>query len=162
MNIAEMSMKELVALYNRHAEKPVKRFADRKAAERRVREVLPAEEPAPEPAPEKRKSRGRGNPRGSKYGLPRVRKIASIAAPGATRRESVAKSWKIEPVARARVARHAVIVDGETYFHSLAQAFATLGLPMSAMPRARRVMITNGVLTFSGYSFERTDPIAEE
>jgi hypothetical protein len=42
INWSAMTMPQLVAFYNRHAEKAVRRFADRSTAERRCREVLTA------------------------------------------------------------------------------------------------------------------------
>lgn len=42
INWSAMTMPQLVAFYNRHAEKPVRRFADRPTAERRCGEVLTA------------------------------------------------------------------------------------------------------------------------
>lgn len=42
MNVKEMTMKELVVYYNERADKPVKRFSDRKSAERRIEELGPA------------------------------------------------------------------------------------------------------------------------
>lgn len=56
INVAEATTKDLVEFYNAHAEKPVKKFADRKTAERRVNELLatltPTEPEAPvEPTP---------------------------------------------------------------------------------------------------------------
>lgn len=60
--LQEMTLPQLVDLYNEHAEKPVKKFKDKPTAVRRVQAVLP--EPQPEPkkekpeaeAPSKRKS----------------------------------------------------------------------------------------------------------
>jgi len=40
LNVENATTKELVAYYNEHAEKPVKKFADRKTAERRVNELI--------------------------------------------------------------------------------------------------------------------------
>lgn len=40
MNVQTATTAELVAFYNAHAEKPVKRFSDRKTAERRVTELM--------------------------------------------------------------------------------------------------------------------------
>ena len=41
------SIKELVEIYNKHAKKPVKKFADKKTALKRVKEVLPKASAAP-------------------------------------------------------------------------------------------------------------------
>lgn len=42
LDLEEMPMADLVSIYNEKAEKPVKRFADRKSAVRRVKELLDA------------------------------------------------------------------------------------------------------------------------
>ena len=59
INLDALSNKELAALYNAHAETPVKRFSDRAAALRRTQALLDsieeqpvvAEEPGPDPGP---------------------------------------------------------------------------------------------------------------
>ena len=48
INVTTATIAELVAFYNSHAETPVKRFADRKTAERRVQALIDA---MPAPAP---------------------------------------------------------------------------------------------------------------
>lgn len=40
VNFSSMTMPQLVSFYNRHSTKPVKRFSDRKAAERRCAELF--------------------------------------------------------------------------------------------------------------------------
>lgn len=46
--LASMTLGALVELYNRHAEKPIRKFRDKPTAVNRVLDVLPEEEPSPE------------------------------------------------------------------------------------------------------------------
>lgn len=55
--IAAATTAELVAYYNSHAAKPVKKFADRKTAERRVAELVAQASAAPAPAIDKNATR---------------------------------------------------------------------------------------------------------
>lgn len=59
VNFTQMTMNQLVEFYNRNAEAPVKRFSDRKTAERRCADLLKSfikneEVKKPEPAERKR------------------------------------------------------------------------------------------------------------
>ena len=133
-SIATAKTSELVATYNIYAEKPVKKFADRKTAERRVKEVLESaladlraleavEPEAPEAEPVKR----------------------SLS-------ESIAASWTNPEVATKRLTRHAVVarVGGKALeFGSLRKAFAALKLPDSKHIAFRQVLKAKGKATFN-------------
>lgn len=132
-NIATVKTAELVATHNIYAEKAVKKFADRKTAERRVKEVLESaladlralEAVAPEVEAE-----------------PVKRSLS----------ESIAASWTNPEVAAKRLTRHAVVarVGGKALeFASLRKAFAALELPDSKHIAFRQVLKAKGKATFN-------------
>lgn len=132
-SIATAKTSELVATYNIYAEKAVKKFADRKTAERRTREVLESaladlralEAVAPEVEAE-----------------PVKRSLS----------ESIAASWTNPEVAAKRLTRHAVVarVGGKALeFASLRKAFAALKLPDSKHIAFRQVLKAKGKATFN-------------
>lgn len=115
MNVTEATMKELLAFYNENAEKPVKRFADRKTAERRV-SALMEEMDGPEVFTPDAPARGKVV-------------VEAPRAASATRSEAIARSWEDEETRAARSQRSAVEVDGH-YYGSVRKAFIALDLPM--------------------------------
>ncbi|QEG13882.1 hypothetical protein TROPICALSUN_93 [Erwinia phage vB_EamM_TropicalSun] len=132
-SIATAKTSELVATYNIYAEKAVKKFSDRKTAERRTREVLESaladlralEAVAPEVEAE-----------------PVKRSLS----------ESIAASWTNPEVAAKRLTRHAVVarVGGKALeFASLRKAFAALKLPDSKHIAFRQVLKAKGKATFN-------------
>ncbi|QEG09450.1 hypothetical protein CPT_MyoSmar_001 [Serratia phage MyoSmar] len=132
-NIATVKTAELVATHNIYAEKAVKKFSDRKTAERRTREVLESaladlralEAVAPEVEAE-----------------PVKRSLS----------ESIAASWTNPEVAAKRLTRHAVVarVGGKALeFASLRKAFAALKLPDSKHIAFRQVLKAKGKATFN-------------
>jgi hypothetical protein len=129
MNPSTATTAELVAFYNKHAAKPVTKFADRKTAERRVATLLADLKFTKKPAP-------KGTDRG-----------ASIAA-----------SWQNKKVAAARAARHGVVVrtpDGKTAQHkSVREAFMVLAPPLGQHIRFRGALKASGHADFSGYKFK--------
>lgn len=120
-DVKEMSLKEMAAYYNEHAEKPVKRFSDRKNAEKRIKELMEDKmedfdviiedgemevevDDSEEEAVEEKAAR-RNNSAGIK------------------------ESWKVPEIREKRTQRSAVEVNGAQY-KSVAEAFRELGLPM--------------------------------
>lgn len=115
--VALATTAELVEWYNAHAESPVKKFADRKTAERRVLALLE---------------------QGVKKTVQRQK--AERKAPQSTgevdRSAIVAETWLNPNVAAARAARDHVLVDG-VWFVSVRQAFIDLGLPLNEHAKFR-------------------------
>lgn len=69
---------------------------------------------------------------------------------------AIAASWTDFSVRAARAERHSVIVikDGTcAEFGSVAQAFRTLGLPMSRHIALRQALVRNGVTQFDDVEF---------
>lgn len=85
INVQTAKTAELVAFYNKHASKPVSKFADRKTAERRVAALL-----------------------GTIH-------TKTVRVKRADRGEAIAQSWKDKKVATARATRHNVKVEDKTY-----------------------------------------------
>ena len=85
INVQKATMAELVKFYNAHAPKPVKKFADRKTAERRVAALAPAQ------------------------------RTLRVKPANKDRGSAIAESWKNKKVAAARATRHAVRVDDKTF-----------------------------------------------
>ncbi len=129
MNPSTATTAELVAFYNKHAAKPVTKFADRKTAERRVATLLADLKFTKKPAP-------KGTDRG-----------ASIAA-----------SWKNKGVAARRAQRHAVRVTdpkgGQGNYKSVREAFVILALPLGQHIRFRGALKASGHADFGGFKFK--------
>lgn len=178
-DIQDAEMKELVAFYNAHnADATVKRFSDRKTAERRclaILNALPAEEEAfqEEEAPAKvyktRTSKKKAEEKAEENlkpeeeiteeeALEEIRKMREEAknAPEKTKETkdlsaAIANSWKDPEVARKRTERHgvAVTVKGKRgEFKSCNAAFIEFGLPSSKCIRFRMQLKAAGKLTF--------------
>lgn len=124
INVQKATMAELVKFYNAHAAKPVKKFADRKTAERRVSALLAAK-------PTTKAVRAKSTDRG-----------AAIAA-----------SWKNKDVAARRAARHNVKVDDKTY-KSVREAFMVLALPLGQHIKFRGQLKASGKADFGGFKFK--------
>ncbi|AMQ76197.1 hypothetical protein [Pseudomonas phage NP3] len=178
-DIQNAEMKELVAFYNAHnADATVKRFSDRKTAERRclaILNALPAEEEAfqEEETPAKvyktRTSKKKAEEKAEENlkpeeeiteeeALEEIRKMREEAknAPEKTKETkdlsaAIANSWKDPEVARKRTERHgvAVTVKGKRgEFKSCNAAFIEFGLPSSKCIRFRMQLKAAGKLTF--------------
>jgi len=123
LNVTTATTAELVAFYNEHAETTVKKFADRKTAEKRVAALIATLEPV------------KVERKAAKPKAPKVYKTHE------ERSAAIAKSWLVPPVAAARVTRHAVeVVTPEGLkmgFRSTKQAFETLELPLGQHIRFR-------------------------
>ncbi|AUS03301.1 hypothetical protein HWB31_gp25 [Pseudomonas phage SL1] len=178
-DIQNAEMKELVAFYNAHnADATVKRFSDRKTAERRclaILNALPAEEEAfqEEETPAKvyktRTSKKKAEEKAEENlkpeeeiteeeALEEIRKMREEAknAPEKAKETkdlsaAIANSWKDPEVARKRTERHgvAVTVKGKRgEFKSCNAAFIEFGLPSSKCIRFRMQLKASGKLTF--------------
>lgn len=137
INVAAASMAELVAFFNEHAVVPVKRFSDRKAAEKRVHALI--EElaaAAKDAAPAKKSSKAK----------------KADKAPS-DRSAAIAASWADKNVAAARAQRNGVAVDGVEY-RSVAAAFTALGLPMGVHIRFRGALKAAGKLSYGDHNFK--------
>jgi len=146
-DVSKASMAELVAKYNQlNPSTPVKRFADRKTAERRVNAALDGAGPddstleKAEPAPEKVVAKA---PAPSP--LPTPATAAPIApksapAPAAPRAPGVSREGE-------RFVRNHVKVDG-VEFRSVAKAFQELRLPMAKHIKFRAALKQAGAKDF--------------
>lgn len=135
MNVQAATTAELVAFYNANAAAPVKKFADRKTAERRVAaliETLPVE------------------PKAKRIAKPKAPKVYKTHE---ERSAAIAASWRVPPVAKARCTRHAVKVltpEGlELGFRSTKEAFEVLELPLGQHIRFRGQLKSTGTKTFA-------------
>jgi hypothetical protein len=140
LNITTATTAELVAFYNANAATAVKKFADRKTAERRVAALI---ESLPKQVASKPKA-------------PKVYKTHE------ERSEAIAKSWLVPATADARTTRHAVeVVTPEGLkmgFRSTKEAFEILELPLGQHIRfrgqlkaskAKQFTSTDGVYQFA-------------
>lgn len=136
INVAAASMADLVAFFNEHAVVPVKRFSDRKAAEKRVNALIEELVAA------------------AKDAAPKATKKAAKAdkAPS-DRSAAIAASWADKNVAAARAQRNGVSVDGVEY-RSVAAAFTALGLPMGVHIRFRGALKAAGKLSYGDHNFK--------
>ena len=133
--------KDLLAWYNANSgAEPVKRFADRAAAEKRVAALLATLAKAPESPPAAPKEKA-----------PR-RRNAAPQLPRVSRAEAVKASWSDRRIHAARAARHAARVDG-TLYESVRKAFIELGLDLKKHQRVRADLVKSGSLTFEGHKF---------
>ena len=131
INIANAKTAELVAFYNRHSGRNIKKFQDRATAEARVAALIeevnaesrPKAKPAQAqpvaqettPAPAASAPKAASTPTGEPH--------SSAAA-------AIARSWLNSEVAAKRKQRSAVMVDGVEY-NSVRAAYLALGLPLN-------------------------------
>lgn len=165
-NIAGLTSAQLVELFN--AVRPadtaeVKRFSDRKAAERRVLAVLPVGNGECPHCGADASSITAAGPENTTLGQEcsvchecattwnnatgKVRKDRSATNPSAA--AAIAASWGDKAVYAARITRHAVVVDGVT-FKSVRAAFAALGLPMGRHISFRGLLKAEGEINAFG------------
>jgi hypothetical protein len=183
INVQAATTAELVAYFNRHSSKPVKKFADRKTAERRVAALMNAMVTPTTSAHELRCPicgdtenltcgevklvRGMqhlvnehiadchscGHEWNTETGKP-VRKAAANPERGA----AIAASWKNKKVAAARAQRHGVVVvtpKGEKReLRSVREAFMVLALPLGQHIKFRGALKAAGKADFGGYKFK--------
>ena len=142
LNITTATTAELVAFYNANAATAVKKFADRKTAERRVAALI---ESLPKQVAAKK-----------------VPKAPKVYKTHEERSEAIAKSWLVPATADARSTRHAVeVVTPEGLklgFRSTKEAFEVLELPLGQHIRfrgqlkaskAKQFTSTDGVYQFA-------------
>lgn len=136
--VTKASMAELVKFYNDKAVVPVKKFADRKSAERRVLTLI-AE-------------------------LGEMKKARAVKAAGEAvavdRSSAIAASWTKPGVREARAARHSVKVDGQDY-RSVLAAFQALGLNVNKHIKFRAELKASGKAVFEGHKFVAVARVAQ-
>lgn len=130
--IASLTTAEIVVAYNERAialsETEVKRFSDRKAAERRLAAILARfEEAFPADKEEKKAKRSAA--------------------------EGIAASWKNPEIAEKRMTRNTVLVNGEE-FESFRKAWAACGFDDKKHIKNRMALKQNGTLTVGEFKFE--------
>lgn len=132
MEIATATMKELINYFNANSGKPpVKKFADRKTAEKRVAALtLPAAPPTEPTKDEDEMAKAKTKPAAKKK-----------AASPADRAKAISDSWADKAVREARSTHNKVVVAGETY-RSVREAFKALTLMDSRHIKFRRVLKT--------------------
>jgi len=179
MNVSTATTAELVEFFNAHSTKPVKKFADRKTAERRVAELIASMPAAHELTCPECGGKNDITVRdveaifGAKHDA--ADKVAfchdcghdwdvktgkAVRKPAKTKKEAaaaIAASWKNKEVAARRATRHAVIVTnpkGHTdVFKSVREAFLTLNLPLGRHIKFRGELKVAGRHQIHGYTF---------
>lgn len=152
IDVANTSLGVLLAFYNTHSGKPpVKRFADRKTAERRVNELLGNLPAASSVTPPVVNTQQKDTaPMATEKKTPKAKKPK--AAPKAKltkeqRAKAVSNTWSDPKVAKARAQHHNVSVAGEVY-RSVKAAFEALKLPLGRHIPFRALVKANGAATF--------------
>jgi hypothetical protein len=155
-NIAKTSMADLIAIHNSVAPKAVKKFSDRKTAERRLLSLAAETRAAASKGDKAAKKAGdlRATDRrtATRRDAPAAPKVKKAAKPAADRSSAIAASWSNAEVANARSMRHSVKVGGETY-KSVATAFRALNLPMGPHIRVRMEIVANGKAVHQNHKF---------
>ena len=132
MNVKTATMQELLAAYNAaNPAKPVKKFADRKTAERRVAAL---------------NGNGAAKPAKTKAAKP------AKTTEHATRSEAIAASWSNKKVKAARSIKNKVRVGGEVY-RSVLEAFTRLKLDVKKHIKFRALLKAQNRATFEGHVF---------
>lgn len=137
IDIKSATTAELLAFYNANSGKdPVKRFSDRKSAERRVSDLLAAiPTPVQNDTPRRKAEQG-----------------------SASRSEAIVASWGNKTVAAARATRNGCVVTTPTgekrEFKSVRVAFMELGLPIGRHIRFRGQLKQAGQNELNGYKFK--------
>jgi hypothetical protein len=109
--VSNSTTSDLIKFYNSHSATPVKRFSDRKAAERRVLALI---------AEIKDKTMQEAEVKSS---YPESAKKAIAAA--------VSVSWQNPKTRASRIRRTAVSVEGHGVYKSVFEAFVKIGIPTS-------------------------------
>jgi len=154
--IKKAKMKELVAIYNEHTTKPIKKFADMATATRRVMKLLHGKQVEGKcPACSKK------IPKGTKLNHQRhvcscgvefyadTGRVYTVDKLG--RSKAIEKSWKNDETKSKRSVRHFVRVKpskGSTQeFRSVKQAFEHFDLPLNEHIKFRMELKAAGTLT---------------
>jgi transposase-like protein len=179
MNVSTATTAELVEFFNAHSTKPVKKFADRKTAERRVAELIASMPAAHEltcpecggkndiTSGEIKQLRGKQHLVNEHIAFCHncehewdMNTGKPVRKPAKTKKEAaaaIAASWKNKEVAARRATRHAVIVTnpkGHTdVFKSVREAFLTLNLPLGRHIKFRGELKVAGRHEIQGYTF---------
>lgn len=125
--VTTMSTAELLAYYNTHSGKPpVKRFADRKTAEKRVSDLITSKSKETEEMA-KKETKAKAAPK----------KAAKAAPKKAASKKGAWGGWK-----------RAAVLYGKDHYLSLPLAFQALKLPMSRVRPARKKLKAEGTLAF--------------
>lgn len=143
--IANLTGPQLVEAYNKLTGQNIKKFADRKTAERRWAEALAAaaEKVAAQPAKADKPAKA-----------PKAPKAEKTPKEPADRAAAIAASWTDPEVAAKRAQRSHVKVAG-TEYKSVREAFKALGLPDSKHIKFRMELKASesGRKNFEGHTF---------
>lgn len=158
-NLADFTTAELVQWYNENSgAAPVKRFADRATAEKRVlglMEKLPgATTEAPTATESVAAAPSEETPKSTK-GSRKAKKAAAPKKAAKTpeqRSAAVKASWSDKKTRAARSARYNVKVDGVLHDSTL-KAFTALKLNTAPHQRIRRELVANGKVEHEGHKF---------
>lgn len=180
MNVSTATTAELVAFYNKHAAKPVNKFADRKTAERRVNALLATELGAGHdkcPHCGATTDITRGEVLVSRHAEQRVvnehiafchncthewntltgKPVRKAPAKSPDRSAAIAASWSNKKVAAARATRHGVRVTdprgGQGNYKSVREAFIVLALPLGQHIKFRGALKAAGKAEFNKFKF---------
>jgi len=125
--VSNSTTSDLIKFYNSHSATPVKRFSDRKAAERRVLALIAEikdktmqEAEVKSSCPESAKTMQEAEVKSS---YPESAKKAIAAA--------VSVSWQNPKTRASRIRRTAVAVEGHGVYKSVFEAFVKIGIPTS-------------------------------
>jgi len=142
IDVKKAATNELLSFYNANSgTAPVKRFADRKTAERRVEALMMS---AAKPA----------KPSAMADTAKQIIKAdKKPASPKTSHSASVKSSWKDKDVATRRSTKHHVSVNGKDY-RSVLEAFKVLKLPVSKHIKFRAELKEAGAATFDGHRFK--------
>lgn len=143
IDIKAATMAQLIAAFNHlNPDKPVKRFADRKTAERRVAAAMNGG------AATKAVKDTSGKP----IVTAPVAKKTTKKVNATKQSSSIKDSWNDKKVAAARAKKDKVRVGGQTY-RSVLAAFEALRLPVSKHIKFRAELKASGRKDFSGHTF---------
>lgn len=162
IDVKNATTTELVAFYNKHADKQVKKFQDRVTAERRVSELLATLTNFAPPSPPRVAA-------AQEDSQPALHPIATAIGSesggkkgrAANNNEAVRKSWELDHVRAARSARHGVKVEwtgddgvlNRAYYKSTFKAFVALGLPLAKHTTFRAKLKKEGKAEINGFHF---------
>jgi len=148
-DLNKATMAELLAYYNHHADAPIKRFSDRKAAMRRVAKLI-------EETLGKKLLDGKPQQAAKNVAAALAKRPMTPPAQRAehkTRSAAIGDTWKDPVVRELRSARHKVEVDGEVY-GSVRKAFVELGLPLEKHIKFRGELREAGEASAFGHSWK--------
>lgn len=161
INVKTATTAELVAFYNQHADKQVKKFQDRATAEARVTQLIATLTPVAQSNREAGEQDGSDVSGFADHGLINCPGFGAKTRNGraAKNNDGVRKSWELDHVRAARSARHGVKVewtgdDGVlncAYYKSTFQAFVALGLPLTKCGAFRAKLKKVNTEVFSTY-----------